>query len=58
MQQSEYLQITMLSEKKPIPKGHMLYAAIYITLLKSIKYRNEEQLMAARELGGMGTEGK
>lgn len=36
------LQKTMLSEKMPVPKGFMLYAAIYIVLWKSQKYRNEE----------------
>ena len=47
------LKCIILSEKKPISKGYILYACIYITPLKWQNHKDEEEINGCR---GTGTE--
>lgn len=47
----------ILSQKKPVRKGYILYDSIYITFFKRQNFRNEEPISGCQGLGMEGMEG-
>ena len=52
------LQRIMLSGKKKVPKGYILYDPIYITFLKRKDYSNEEQISSCQGVRRGGEVGR
>lgn len=47
----------MLTGKKPISKGHILYDSTYVTFSKAQNYIDEKQISGCQGLGMLGGRG-